>query len=265
MPNTLAHIALQSAFLWGARQRIAVFPLILLTAVIPDVAWVVQRAATATSLPVDLYELRAYAVTQASLVFSFVLAAGCASLFRRWALSFVILAAGCVLHLLLDALQIKWANGVSLFAPFDWRLSSWGLIWPEHMVTHVATLGGLVILLLGFRRLGVDARAMTFAPRRMVVLATAAAAYFFLPLMLLSGPKIADNHYVTTLQDRDARLGKLIEMDRRPVFETDGAWQIQTYAGEIIDLIDFDPPAEGTYSIRGRFVTRSVVAVQVRH
>jgi hypothetical protein len=265
MPNTLAHIALQSVFLWGARKRIAVFPLILLTAVIPDIAWVVQRAAAATSLPVNLYELRAYAVTQASLFLSLVLAAGCAALFRRSVLSFAVIAVGCVLHLLFDALQIKWANGVSLLAPFDWRLSSWGLIWPEHIATQAATLGGLMLLLLGFYRLEVDAKAMTFAPRRMAALTTAVAAYFLLPLLLLYGPTAADNHFVRTLQDVQDRPGKPIELDRRPVLETNGAWQIQTYAGEIIGLIDFSPPAEGTYSIRGRFVTESLVAVDDWH
>jgi hypothetical protein len=102
-------------------------------------------------------------------------------------------------------------------------------------------------------------------PRRLGFLASAAAIYVVLPLGLMSGPVNTDNHYLATLQDVDARPGKPIEMDRRPVFEANGAWRIETYAGEIVDLVNFDPPSEGTYSIRGRFVSESLVAVQDWH
>jgi len=81
----------------------------------PGYPWILLR----TSLALDLaapYTVRLYTTIQASLLFCALFSAFLAQLSRHPAATFAILTGNSLLHLLLDATQVKWANGVHLLA-----------------------------------------------------------------------------------------------------------------------------------------------------
>ncbi|MEL6680055.1 MAG: hypothetical protein AAFQ51_15215, partial [Pseudomonadota bacterium] len=142
MPATLGHIGVQALITRGV-IRGADFKWILLGCVLPDVPWILQRLTRAGLPSVDVFDLRIYAIVQSSLVFTLILCGACALVARHPLRVFGILAVGALLHLLLDASQTKWANGVILFAPLDWRLVAFGFYWPEDVITLILLLFGL--------------------------------------------------------------------------------------------------------------------------
>lgn len=75
MPNTLAHFGVQGLlghwFLPWCDPK-----WLLVGCVIPDVPWILQRVVHLLSVPIDLYDLRLYAICQASLFGCVVLAGG---------------------------------------------------------------------------------------------------------------------------------------------------------------------------------------------
>jgi hypothetical protein len=112
VPNTLAHVGFR------ALATRAVAPATdlkwnYLGCIVPDVPWMLQRL---------------YGIVQATLAMSLCLILAFASLATEPGRAFSIVAGNAWLHLLLDTIEIKWANGVHLLAPFDWRLTSLGVL-----------------------------------------------------------------------------------------------------------------------------------------
>ena len=68
-----------------------------------------------------------------------------------------------------------------------------------------------------------------------------------------------------TLQAIDTRQGKSIALDRKRVFEEDGRWLVETYAGEAIAIRPLEPSSEGTYSLKGHFDTSHSIVVSQWH
>jgi len=115
MPNTIAHFAI-NGLLTRAVISHADFKWIYLGCVIPDLPWILQRVVQSLPMPINLYDLRAYCVAQSSLILCLVICGAFSMLAKQRSKVFGILAMGCALHLLLDALQVKWANGVHFLA-----------------------------------------------------------------------------------------------------------------------------------------------------
>ena len=128
MPNTIAHIAVQTLISRGL-LRGADFKWILAGCVLPDIPWIAQRAVAGLAPEFPAIPLRLYTAVQSSLIVTLILGVALAFLSRRPVQTFAILALGVVLHLLLDATQTKWANGVLLFAPFSWDLLNFCLLY----------------------------------------------------------------------------------------------------------------------------------------
>ena len=122
MPNTLAHLGVQLA-LTRCVMRQADPKWIYAGCVIPDLPWIARRILDASLSGLNAYDLRLYAIAQSSLVCSLLACGALAALSRTPLASFAVLGLGAGIHLLLDACQIKWANGVHLFAPVSWELS----------------------------------------------------------------------------------------------------------------------------------------------
>jgi hypothetical protein len=171
---------------------------------------------------------------------------------------------GSGLHLFLDALQIKWGNGVHFFAPFSWRMTQFGLFWPESPVTDFFTLTGLGILVFfGFRnsadapapRHGNQAKAWAFA-------ALILAGYFFSPLALLSGPERANNHFAATLRNREDRLGKPIALDRASWRPKEG---LRVFSGDVLVAEGLAGVPAGAVSLQGRFTAPDRIRVRRWH
>ena len=149
MPNTLAHIGIQGL---ATRSIIkdADFKWIIIGCIIPDVPWILQRLVT-IAFNVNLYDLRLYSTVQSSFFFCILLSFLLATLARQYWKVFIILSINSFFHLILDSLQTKWANGVHLFAPFDWHFINFGLFWPENIITYILTGFGFLYFWMNFQ------------------------------------------------------------------------------------------------------------------
>ena len=115
MPNTLAHLGVQ-ALVSRTLVRNADLKWVYIGAIIPDLPWILQRVVMMGPAHIDAYDMRLYAITQASLFLCLIISSALAALSTHFGRTFVILGLGSLFHLLLDAFQIKWANGVHLLA-----------------------------------------------------------------------------------------------------------------------------------------------------
>jgi hypothetical protein len=270
MPNTLAHVGLQSLITRGA-IRGADLKWVYLGLFIPDLPWIwfrIFKSLPLKSLGLDpyFYDAMAFVHVQASLLFC-ILLAGVLALFsslpRR---AFVLLALNATLHLLLDSLQTKWANGVHFFAPFSWDLTNFGLFWPESAVTLGLTLLGAVYIFAAWRSSGDPVIDLAWPKgRRLGMAGVLLAIYFVTPLALLSGPKAADNHSIATLLDVPNRAGRAVAFDRPSIRDQEGGVVLFAPNGEALDLVGPELPKEGRASLRGRFSDPGTIAVEAYH
>lgn len=267
MPNTLAHLGIQALL---TRRLIAQADLgwIFLGCVLPDLPWILQRVVTALPVSLSSIDLRLYVVVQSTLLFCLVLAATFACLTLRPLRVFAILSLGCLLHLLLDATQTKWANGVLLVAPLDWRLVNFGLYWPENWSSHALSLLGLSYVAWAAWQIGPGALRLWRPPaRRMVAAAVLLGLYVLGPLVLMPAAEAADVHYVGTLRDVLTRPGRVVEFDRADIRRAaDGSAQLGVWTGETLALTGQPVPASAERaSVRGRFVDALTVEVTEMH
>lgn len=265
MPNALAHLGV-NGLATKPIIKTADLKWIYLGAIIPDIAWILQRVVKLVYPTVNGYDLRLYVIIQASLLFSLILGLWFSSFSKNQLRTFIILSLGSLLHLLLDACQIKWANGVLLFAPFSWKLLDFGFFWPESWPTYLITLFSLGYVIFYWRKAVEDVpdlkiRSVKYHSFYLLVL----FSYFILPLALLQGPQNADNHFVQTLRNYQSRSGKHIEFDRRTIFSKDGNLFLKTFANEKIRIIGKDLPSSGTVSIKGKFIDNNTIQVSQFH
>lgn len=262
MPNMLAHIGIHTLVTRGL-IRGADVKWIWAGCVIPDLPWIGQRAARALMPDLSPYDIRLYAIVQASLFFCLVGSAALACLSDRPRRVFAILALGAALHLVLDGLQTKWANGVHLFAPFSWELWNAGLFWPEAWPTWVLTATGLGVAVYAFWRLRGGAEDL-IRPRggRLGTLLLLGLAYLAGPLALMPGPRAADAHYIATLEAVDARPGRAIAIDRNRVVEGPA---LRLWTGERVALTGATPDPGTIISLQGRFVDSRTIGVTALH
>lgn len=265
MPNTLAHLGVG-----GLITRLVIPDAdsrwIFAGCVIPDVPWIMQRVVTALPLEVDVYDLRLYAISQASLVGCLLLAGGLALLSAAPGKTFTILALNALVHLLLDACQTKWGNGVHLFAPISWQMWNFGFFWPESAVSYGLSAFGLGYFLWDWRGGGGEAIPLRFAPRwRWGAATLLVAAYVLAPAAMMSGPEQADNHSVWSLRHTRARIGRYVEFDRT-LFDSGSSERVLiTFADEKLSLIGPVPERPCDVSVRGRFVDLRTVEVEAFH
>jgi hypothetical protein len=266
MPNTIAHFAVSGLV---TRKLIpqASLPLVYLGCVLPDVPWIFQRAANSVFPSIDPYQLRVYFVNQASLVSSVFLCLVIAVLFVRWKAAFAILALGSLIHLLLDACEIKWSNGVSLFVPLSWQLLRFDLFWPESIWTTLLTISGFVYL-IGNLKNAATLPDFCKAPWRWTLALLLLMVWFTVPFKWMDDAFLANNHCVATLRpDRTAdRPGKPVELDRIPFKSSrEGGGDLVIFGGERIRVENFDPGRDAKVSIQGRFTDTNRISVIHSH
>ena len=265
MPNTLAHIGIQT-LLTRAVIRGADVKWIWAGCIIPDLPWIGQRAVRALMPEVSPFDIRLYAIVQSSLLLCLVGAAALACLSDRSRRVFAILALGCLMHLMMDALQTKWANGVHLFAPLSWEMWNAGLFWPEGWLSQVLSVLGLVVAAYAMLRLPADGSDLQWPRgRRLAGLVVLGAVYLAGPAALMSGPWAANSHFVKTLSETGARPGQQIEIDRNRVVSEDGGLVLQAWPGERISLSGPVPETPGKYSLMGTFRDPGTIEVTAVH
>jgi hypothetical protein len=263
MPDTIAHFGVQ-ILASKALFRDADARWIGLGCLLPDLPWIFQRAVLALGWA-DPVGLRLHTVIQSSLFFSLLLAAALSLQAAQSRRIFLLLAWNCLLHLLLDPLEIKWGTGSLLAAPFSWQLTNFALFWPEQLPSRLLALLGLLMFpaVAWLDR----QRKIQFIrnKQRQVVGLLLLLVYLFLPFGLFSGPLAADNHFAATLLAEN-RSGSWIEFDRRPYQAEQQS--IFAYSGETLRLeVPFGslPEEDGTLSVRGRFLDHQTVLLADWH
>ncbi len=266
MPNTLAHFGIQAL---GSRLifRHASCKWIALGCILPDIPWVCQRFLSPLLPDELLLGLRLYTMIQASLCFSLVLAAALTLLLGRGTGAFLVLAGNVLAHLFLDALQIKWANGVHFLAPLSWNLSGFGLFWPESWPTYLLTSLGLlafVACLVIRKTYRTSVPHAVRSPGRLGFAMLLLLVYLALPLVLLAGPLQQNCHYTGTLREREKRPGRYIEIDRG-IFSPQPAGSIRIFTGERLKLQGRLPAEATILSLQGAFTSQDTIQVSRYH
>ena len=265
MPNTLAHFGVQGLLNQAVKPGIDP-KLVCLGCLLPDIPWIFQRVLIRILPGSDPYTIRLYCIAQASLFVTLVLCGALAFLSKTPRTVFMILGLNALLHLILDALQTKWANGVHLFAPLSWDLWNVGLFWPESLPTYIMTAGGLFYMGWQWRNgISQPLPISPLSPFNVAISASLLILYFALPLHLLEGPRNADNHFVRTLQETEIRAGRPLELDRPSYVKTPTGDMIGLFNGETISTTQEILDHSATISVRGRFVTPTQLDVLEFH
>ena len=261
MPNTLAHFGIQT-LATKAIDRTADIKWIAVGCILPDLPWITQRLISFLAPGIDLLSLRVYCLIQASLFFCLILSGSIALLNRNAARVFLLLGGNSLIHLLLDGMQTKWANGVHLSAPFSWQLSQFQLFWPEDMITGVLTVSGLLIIAYyGWHERRILALKGAVFP--LLLSSLLLISYILLPFMFFNDSFEADNHYVQTLQSKEQRSGKAIGFDRCRYDKSTAT--ITVFTREKFKLISDQSIADGTISLLGRFTDNNTITASTVH
>jgi hypothetical protein len=265
VPNTLAHIGVQGVLNQAVKPEIDP-KLVCLGCLLPDIPWIFQRVLLGILPGSDPYTIRLYCIAQASLFVTLVLCGALAFLSKTPRTVFLILGVNVLLHLVLDALQTKWANGVHLFAPLSWDLWNVGLFWPESLPTYIMTGGGLLYIGWQWQKgISQPLPISPWSPIKMTASASLLILYFALPIILIEGPRKANNHFVRTLEETEARPGRPLELDRPSYVKTPTGDMIGLFNGEEISTTKEILDHSATVSIRGRFVTPTQLDVLEFH
>lgn len=265
MPNTLCHIAIQGP-LCRFMLPPSSFAWILLGCVLPDLPWILLHLLRPLAL-FDPYSLRLYCTVQASLFFCALLAGAIALTACRTKTVFLILLVNCLLHLLLDALQIKWGNGVNLLAPFDWHFFTAALLWPENLATRALTVFGLFYLFTTWhnaaRAVRLEYRLRLPRGKKRLLAILLLALWCCSPPLFFSALDRADTFALHTLRMVAQRPGKNISFDRVPYnAETR---EITIFTGERLKIIGSLPDHSGRVSFRGFFTDQQTIRSTAFH
>lgn len=261
MPSTLVHMGVQGVatrFAWARVELLWIF----MGIVIPDFGWITQRIVKHLPFDISRYDLLGYATVQSSLAVCLLLCASIAVLTSRPARVFLILAISCLFHLLLDASEVKWANGVLLFAPFFWSFTSWNLILQDGILNIVLTIASLVYLFKIWKTgIGEISRSLFNVTRRSVVAAVVLLAlYVSVPFMLVDKPQEANLYDLAVLQDYDDRAGHAVTLDR--VYYDSENNSVRIYTGETIRIVNFEGADKSLVSLRGTFDAPDLLRVE---
>jgi hypothetical protein len=261
MPNTLVHFAAQGAAsrsLWRSLDPRWIY----LGCLLPDVAWITRRAVAAFGAPVDPIDLRLYAMAQASLASTLLLCGVFAALAAKPRVAFAVLGLNAVVHLLLDACERKWGNGVHLFAPFTWRMTSFELVAGEGVLVTLLSVAGAVLVGWEIARSRPPAPALDVRPRCLAVAGALLAAYALAPFPFLGSIEASNSYSVGTLRQKERRTGVTIRLDRA-VFRRSAAGSfIELWTGEKVRATGATPDHDARLSLAATFLQPDLLRVE---
>ncbi len=264
MPNTLVHFAAQGAASRGLWPRLDA-RWIYLGCLLPDLPWILRRAVVALSLPVDVFDLRLYTMALASLAGTLLLCAALAAATAAPRLVLAALGANALLHLLLDATELKFGNGVHLAAPFSWRMTSFDLLPGESPVYLVLAAAGALLVAWELTRPRNAVVGLVSTPPRLAASAALLAAYFAFPLPFLGAIQASGSYSVTTLREVGARAGRTVRLDRTAFHATPAGGVVQLWTGESVRATGVLPARDGTVSLEGTFLASDVLRIDRLH
>ncbi len=260
MPNTLVHFAAQGAASRGVWPRLDP-RWIYLACLLPDLPWILRRAVVAFGLPVDTFDLRLYTMGLASLAGTLLLCAALCVVTVAPRTVFAVLGAGALLHLLLDATEVKWGNGVHLLAPFSWRMTSFDVLPGESPVYLVLTIAGAALLAWETARRRPAAIAFERRPAPWALGGLVLAAYLAAPLPFLGAIEASDSYSVKTLREAEARPGRTVGLDRTAFLATPSGGRVRLWTGETVRATGTLPGHDATVSLYGTFLAPDVLRV----
>lgn len=261
MPNTLAHFAIQGPF---SRALTRDFDprWIYLGCVLPDLPWILARVASMLPLPVDGVELRLYAMGQAALASTLLLCAAISTLTPRPRRVLGVLCANALAHLLLDATEMKWGNGVHLFAPLSWRLTRFDLVPNESPINLLLTVGGLAVLGWEWNRHRPRPPILQLSAPRVAVATGLMIAYLLAPLAFRSAVEASGSYGIRTLRDVEHRTGLTLELDRTRFRRTSERTFVILWTGEELAVTGLTPERDARVSLRGTFVRPDLLQIE---
>ena len=260
MPNTLVHFAAQGALSHALWRRLDP-RFVYLGCLLPDLPWILRRAVVAFGLPVDTFDLRLYSMGLASLAITLLLAAAIAAVTLAPRRVFAVLGLNTLLHLLIDATEAKFGNGVHLMAPVSWRMTSFDWIAGESLLYLVLTLGGALLVAWEIARPRGAAVPFDLRPRRLVAAGALGAAYLLAPLPFLGAIESSDSYSVKTLRETDARPGRRVSLDRTAFLATPAGGFVQLWTGERVRASGSLPAQDAIVSLHGTFLEPDVLRV----
>ena len=260
MPNTLIHFAAQGAAshaLWRGLDPRFVY----LGCLLPDLPWILRRAIVGLGLPVDTFDLRLYTMALASLAVTLLLAAAVAVVTAAPRRVFAVLGLNALLHLLLDATEVKFGNGVHLAAPLSWHMTSFDLLAGESLVYLALSIGGALLVAWEIARPRGTAVTFDLGPRRLGAAAALLAAYLLAPLPFLGAIEASDSYSVKTLREKEARRGRVVNLDRTAFVATPAGGLVQLWTGEQVRATGALPLHDASVSLSGTFLESDVLRV----
>jgi len=266
MPNTLAHIGI-NGLLTRTLIKKSDFFWIYFGTIIPDLPWIFQRVVETFFPSINGYDLRLFVIVQATLILSIILSGAIAFISNSPKKTFLILSFGSLLHLLLDSLQIKWANGVHLFAPFNWELLNFSLFWPESFPTYILTIAGIIYFIFNWNNLKLNNIKLKLSFSQLRISFFLFVIYFTLPFGLMQFPLEQNNHFVQTLSDYENRTGKPIELDRKKMKfeELTKSYFIESIDKSYIKLVGIETTNAYKISVKGKFIDNNTIKVTEFH
>jgi hypothetical protein len=260
VPNTLVHFAVQGAASRGLWRRLDP-RFIYLGCLLPDVPWILRRAVVGFGFPVDVFDLRLYTMALASLAGTLVLGAALAVTTAAPRVVFAVLGANALLHLLLDATELKFGNGVHLAAPFSWRMTSFELLPGESPVYLVLAAAGALLVAWELTRPRHAIVGFVPTPPRLVASAALLATYLAFPLPFLGAVEASGSYSVKTLREVAARPGRTVSLDRTAFLATPAGGLIQLWTDERVRAKGALPARDATVSLHGTFLAPDVLRV----
>jgi len=260
MPNTLVHFAAQGAASRGVWPRLDA-RWIYLGCLLPDLPWILRRAVAAFGLSVDPFDLRLYTMALASLAGTLLWCAALAAVTAAARLIFVVLGANALLHLLLDATEVKFGNGVHLAAPFSWRMTSFDLVPGESLVYMVLAAAGALLVVWELSRPRNAVIGFVWSPPRLAASAAFLAAYLSFPLPFLGPIQASDSYSVKTLREVEGRPGRTVRLDRTAFYATPGGGVVHLWTGEDVRATGARPAHDAIVSLEGTFLAPGVLRI----
>jgi hypothetical protein len=236
---------------------------VIIACIIPDLPWIFLKVLIPLEL-FDPYNLRLYCTAQASLLFCLLCSAALACFARQTGTIFIVLGSNCLFHLLLDALEIKWGNGVHIVAPYSWTMLHLDTIWSEHPVILGLTLVGFFYLVGNWKGCVASSTQLKIPGRVKATIGLLLFGCYLLgPNFFLEHLERANTYNIHTLRMKDQRPGKAIEFDRADYFAEQKTLQI--FTGERIVVTGSQPAKSGRVSFRGHFLTPNSFASDSHH
>lgn len=262
MPNTLVHIGINGFLTKSISKKYNLF-WIYMGSIIPDIPWISKKFLEFFIPQINGYDLQAYLIIQSTLFFSLILSFAISLFSKNLFRTLLILSLGSVLHLLADSIETKWANGVHLFAPLNWNLLNFGIIWPGNFIIHLLGFLGIAFFVWNWRESKNFYPDFLINKSRFLYFIIILLFYIFLPLLFTNKVFHSDNHFIQTLKNQNSRIGKYVELDRKTIFfdENSGNYYFKSFNKDIIELTNIGKLNSDKVSVKGKFIKNNLIEV----